>query len=139
MISFRFTDKFQNNLREIFQFLRKFLRFLESARGSSWCILMKFWENCKKILNVSRKNMETLLGKSKVIRNGCSYYKEILWSFLEIISIKLRKNYEKILENLKKYRKHFAQTQKKIFRRKFCEILREIFGKTYEKLFGNFK
>ncbi len=57
----------------------------------------------KKILNGSGKIMETLLGKTKVIRN-CSYWyhEEIVDSFSEIISMKLEKNYEEILEKLRK-------------------------------------
>ncbi len=54
----------------------------------------------KKILNDSMKIMETLLGKVEVIRNWCWYYEEILKSFSKIISVKLGKNYEEILEKI---------------------------------------
>ncbi len=53
----------------------------------------------KKILNNFKKIMETLLGKIKVIRNLCCwYYEEILESLSEIISVKLGRIYEEILE-----------------------------------------
>ncbi len=42
--------------------------------------------------------METLLGKIEVIGNWWWYYKKILESFSETISIKYKKNYEEILE-----------------------------------------
>ncbi len=64
-------------------FKKKFLRFLELTRRSSfevfWWnvgkIARKFWTNLreieKKILNDSRKIMETLSGKTEVIRDLC--------------------------------------------------------------------
>ncbi len=65
-----------------------------------------------KILNYICKVLETLLGKIELIQNWYSwYYKEILESFSEIISVKFRKKNEKnCRKTLKKYRKHFAQT-----------------------------
>ncbi len=54
----------------------------------------------KKTLNYFGKIMEILSRKIEVIRNLCCYYEEILKSFSEIISVKLRKNCEEILENL---------------------------------------
>ncbi len=45
--------------------------------------------------------MEILLGKIKVIRNWCFwYFEETLENFSEIISVKLGKNYEEIVEKL---------------------------------------
>ncbi len=66
-------------------------------------IASKFWRNLKEIektiLNDSGKIMETLLGKTEVIRNLYRWYKvEILKSFSEVISVKLVNNYEEILE-----------------------------------------
>ncbi len=80
--------------------------------------------------------MGTILGKTDVIRNWCcSYYKEILESFAEIILVKLEKNYEEVVKN----RKHFVQTFKKTFWSKFCEISEAVYGRTHKKLYGNFK
>ncbi len=102
----RFSNKFQSYLREtLYTFLRKFVRFLKSTCRSSWAILVKFWENWRKILNYSRKFMEILLGKIEVIRDRCFwYYEEILESLSEIISVKLgkkpRRNLRKTLKNV---------------------------------------
>ncbi len=52
---------------------------------------------------ISGKLWKKLLGKTQVNRNWCCWhYEEILEIFSEIISVKLRKNYEKILEKLGK-------------------------------------
>ncbi len=65
-----FVDFPINNLREILhKFKRKFWRFFESTPRNSGGIFMKFWENCKKILNNSKKIMEILLGRIEVMRS----------------------------------------------------------------------
>ncbi len=75
-------------------------------------------------------------GKLK-IRNWYWFHEEILENFSERIPVKLGKNYEEILEKLKKYRKYFAWNFKGTFLRKLCEIFRTIFERTYEKLYGS--
>ncbi len=81
------------------------------SNGSSWSILMKFWENYKKILNKFKSNWEEIfksfqknygnvIGKIEVVRNRCWYYEEILESFSEIISVKLGRNNNEIVEKL---------------------------------------
>ncbi len=77
----------------LYKFLTKFLRSLESTRRSSWGILMKLEEYCKKILKKFEKNWEenfkwfqenygNIMTTIKVgIQNWCCcYYKEILGS-----------------------------------------------------------
>ncbi len=70
------------------------------------------------------------------IRNRWSwYYEKTLESSFEIISVKLRKNYEKILENI-------GNTSHKIKKKYFNETLwnfQGTFWKTYKKLNRNFK
>ncbi len=61
--------------------------------------------------------MEALLGKTEVIRNfWCWYYEKILENFLKIISVKLGKNCEKILEKLWK---NIGNTSQKLFKKQF--------------------
>ncbi len=84
--------------------------------------------------------METLLGKIEVIRNWRYwYYEEILESFSEIISVKLRENSEEILERLWK---NIGNTSYKLFKkssdRNFM-IFQYNFWKNYENLPKNFK
>ncbi len=89
------------------------------------------------MLNDSRNVIETLLGKIEVMKNWyCGYYEEILWSFFEIISVKLKKNYEGILENLwknignrlrKLKKKHFVGSFVKFFRQ-FLELAKNCTG-----------
>ncbi len=82
------------------------MRFLESTRLSSWGILMKFWENCKKILKKLNKNWEENFkwlqeNYGKIIdKNLCRYSILMLklWKNSrqsEIISVKLGKTTEK--------------------------------------------
>ncbi len=102
-------------------------------------IARKFWknliENEKKISNYFRKIMEILLGKTEVIWNWCCwYYGEILRSLSEII-----KTYEEILEELWKFIGNTSHKLKKNFDGGLGEIFKAIFGRTYEKLYGNFK
>ncbi len=62
-------------------------------------ILKKSETNWEENSTWFQKNIvETLLEKTEVIWNWCWYYEEILESFPEIISAKLRRNYEEILE-----------------------------------------
>ncbi len=90
----------------------------------------------KKITTDSRKIMETLLGKTKVIRNWrWWYYEEILERFSEVISVKSKKLLTNLIRVLKKYKKHFPQTLKKnfdgnfvIFSRQFLEELAKNYG-----------
>ncbi len=110
------------------KFLSKFLRFLESTRKSSWGVLMKFWENCNKILKKFKRNWEE---NSKWFQENYGNIIGKNWGNLKLMLLILWKNFRKFFWNnfseiekkpqrnirktLKQYGKHFAQTFKNIF------------------------
>ncbi len=66
-----------------------------------------------KIINVSQKILETLLGKTEVIQNWCFwYFKGILESFYKMISGKSGKKYEEIVKKLWKNIENTSQELK---------------------------
>ncbi len=92
---------------------------------------MKFLENCQKILKKLKRNW----------KENCKWYQENYeniigknWSnkkFFWNNSVKLGKNYEKILENLEKMWEILRTNLKE---KNFDEIFEVIFGRTREKL-----
>ncbi len=88
--------KFQNKLREVLdKFLRKFLRFLESIRRSSWSILMKFWESYKKLLKKIKRNWKE---NFKWFQKNYGNIMGKNWSNSKLILI-LWRNFRKISRN----------------------------------------
>ncbi len=65
---------------------------------------------------------------------GLMFDKEMLEN-CKVISVKQGKKYEKNLRIiiLKEYRKYFAQTLKRAFWWRFCELFKSIFGRRYER------
>ncbi len=107
-------------------------------------IVRKFWRKLikieQKILNDSRKIMETLWEKTEVMWNWCWYYEEILGSFSETISTILGKSMKKSWKNFEKMQEVLrTNLKKKTFWWKLCKILEGIFRKTYKILYENFK
>ncbi len=114
-------------MREILhKFSTKFWDFWKQQPKSSRVILMKFWENCQKILKKMKKNWEEnyknksgklwkhYWEKYLSIRGWRRWYlEEILDSSSEIISTKLRKLRRNPRKISKQYRKYFPQCFKK--------------------------